>query len=453
MSEEVEEPQPARPSRFKWIALACALIFGLLFLAGHFGWRLPEVKLPEFEGPYRGFYRGKVASDNTLWFIFYEHPQWGLQPLLDGKTLHSNTLKLAVFAPGHSELEVELRFWREEETENGTRIVGLRTLREKVRPMGAYGLIDLELPIHVSLHRMQLTYGGEVIWDGWHQTKKAYLPAPRYTLGSLAVDRMVYISGAAIVCFAAIGVAKEAINRVKAVPRVRSWIVFLAVEAIIVIAAASAWWYIYHVALINVAWTYAPIFLSAFIFGVFIMKPKPDTWFFIKLNDVGEVPQAEIYLCEVAWDGEQPILADISWRDFLRGRRKLVRIDGDPVWWFDVPGTTRDRLYYVKEVREDRWGILARVTGPHQIEIEKFKAELVNIAMLARAYRRTLHELYRTQADKTKEALEEGTKQALLYVSPILVGLGLIAEEEAERRLIEYGVIPKKEEKEEEKHE
>ena len=440
MSEE-EAPQPSRSGRFKWVALACALVFGLLFMAGHFHWSLPEVKLPEFEGPFRGFYRGKVASDNTLWFIFYEHPQWGLQPLLDGKTLHSNTLKLAVFAPGHSELEVELQFWREEETENGTRIIGLRTMREKVRPMGAYGLIDLELPIHVSLHRMNLVYQGEVIWDGYHQTKRAYLPAPRYTLGSLAVDRMVYISGAAFVCFAAIGAAKEAINRVKAVPKVRSWIVFLALEAIIIIAAASAWWYIYHVALINVAWTYAPIFLSAFIFGVFIMKPTPSTWFFIKFYE-GEPPPADIYLCEVVFDeAGQPILADIGWRDFLRGRRKRILVttakEEEPAWYIPVFGSQGNRIYYVEEVAEDRWGIRAIVTSMHQMKIEEFKADLLNVEKLSKAYQENLVKLYRVQAEAEKKALEIGSEMAKQYVIKLLEAMGLISKPEEAEKAVE----------------
>jgi len=450
-TEEVERPRRRWPRRFAWAALAVAIVFGGAYLAGTFGWRLPEVKVPEFEGPFRGFYRGHVAPDSTLWFIFYQHPQWGLQPLLNYRTLHSNTIKLAVFAPGKGEVAVEIRSWLEEETGNGTRVWDERVATERLRPGADFDMIELELPTSHELRQVSLVYGGDVIWRGSHQTKRAYLPAPRYTLGSLAVDRMGYIVGAAFVCFAAIGVAKWAMDRVKTVPKISSWIVLIVMETAIMIAAASAWWYIYNVALINVAWTYAPIFLSAFLFGVYILRGAPDTWFFLRFHDVADLPQVEIWVTDVVWDGEQAILADIGWRDFLRGRRKRVMVkahERQPVWWFRSPTVDGTRLYYVDDVREDRWGIHAQLAGIHQKKIEEYKAGLVAEGATAKALADATLKLYRVEADAKKKAIEEGSKMALLYISKLLVALGLVAEEEARKRLVERGVIPRESEKE-----
>ena len=165
----------------------------------------------------------------------------------------------------------------------------------------------------------------------------------------------------------------------------------------------------------NAAWTYLPIGTAAFIFGLFLVRPKPDTWFFLRLSDLQDPPTAELLMAEVIETEEGPIWAEAGWRDWIRGRRKHIVVvpqEDEAPWWFQVG---RDRLYYIKGLKEGS-DIQVYLAGLHTQDREKYKVGLLSADDLAEVYRKTQRELFKVKANLRKESMKQGAKMAEEYV-------------------------------------
>ena len=82
------------------------LLFAVGFLAQALHLKLPEVKVPEGP-PKAGFYRG-FTGEGALFFVTYQHPQWGEVPLREYGLLRSNSFKLYAFSFSTVDLKLEV---------------------------------------------------------------------------------------------------------------------------------------------------------------------------------------------------------------------------------------------------------------------------------------------------------------------------------------------------------
>jgi len=435
MSEEQQEErreQRRLPDRFKWAVLALAVIFAAVFLVNYFEIEIvpePVGYPPATTGDFKGFYTGTKTADNMLFFVFFDHPNLGVAPLYNYRTLNSDTIKLAIYAPDRKSLEVTLESWLSEETENGTRTWSHRAETIQLVIMPGLGLQEIDLPIDHQVRDYRLLYMDEEIWIGQHKTLASHLPAESETLGERAIDRFLYIGGGVLIAFICILISGKLIKRVKVVPHVPPW---QALAALIIgggVLLIGVRWYIMNVALRSAVLTYIPVAGSAFFFGLWILRPDYDQWFFLKLYDMGEIPAVEIWIYEVLQDGDNVLVAsEYSWGEFLKGSRNIMRIaakEGQANWYYTVPSRSSWRFYYIEDLKNDRWGTHVRLAGQHQKKIEAFKADLVAIEDLSKALTDSKLKYVRLKADSKKTAIEEGAKMAEEYLDKILQALGM----------------------------
>jgi len=322
-----------------------------------------------------------------------------------------------------------LESWLSEETENGTRTWSHRAETIQLVIMPGLGLQEIDLPIDHQVRDYRLLYMDEEIWIGQHKTLASHLPAESETLGERAIDRFLYIGGGVLIAFICILISGKLIKRVKVVPHVPPW---QALAALIIgggVLLIGVRWYIMNVALRSAVLTYIPVAGSAFFFGLWILRPDYDQWFFLKLYDMGEIPAVEIWIYEVLQDGDNVLVAsEYSWGEFLKGSRNIMRIaakEGQANWYYTVPSRSSWRVYYIEDLKNDRWGTHVRLAGQHQKKIEEFKADLVAIEDLSNALTDSKLKYVRLKADSKKTAIEEGAKMAEEYLDKILQALGM----------------------------
>ena len=295
-------------------------------------------------------------------------------------------------------------------------------------------LPEIELPMDTTRRDYRILYGSKEIWVGQHLTLLSHQPANKQTLGERAIDRMIYIFGGLFVAVAAIKLAGVLIERVKVVPYVAPWQALVALLVAGGVILIGAQFYIMRIALRSAALTYIPVSLAAFFFGIHILRPKYDSWYFIEAHDLGEIPSISIYVYEVYTQGGETLLASgYTWGQFIRGhtnRLKITAKEKQPLWYFMVPNSSSSRIYYVDRIMDDQWGVSVKLTGQHQKKIEQFKADIVAMTDLSTALTSSTIELTRLKADTHKRGIEEGARMAEVYVRKILMALHMIQNEE-----------------------
>lgn len=288
---------------------------------------------------------------------------------------------------------------------------------------------EIQLPEAVAYTEVRISYDGTELWLGGHETREEYRMVGRKTASEVAYDRMLFGLGCVVVTLLSLYVVKDLVDRVKVVPHIGGARALMAVQAVFILAVGGSTWYIVNFAVKNILWVYIPIFLCTFLFGIWAFRPKYDIWHFIKLSEIEGVkfPTVEVNRLGIAWDGNDPINAEISWSDFLRGKRErvLVKSKGDrPNWWIDVTNSsTRDRLHYVESAKTDRHGFNIALSPIHQKSLEEYKAGLVSIERLGQELAAETKKRIRAQADSIKNAYELAAELSTNWIAEVLAAM------------------------------
>jgi len=428
----------------KWKRLLFAF-FMLVVLVAVAGVAVKYFEIPEIGElqPYQGFYKGIIAKDKTVFFFFYEHPQFGLQPLREYGTLHSNELIVYAFAPlKDGEANLTLVSYRLE-TQEIVEKIGNETVKRRVQvpvdnqtetfyislSTNTFRESRIELNTAKQLRHYEIYYNGELLFQFKHLTYKAYLPAPKYTLGTLFLDRLAYIIGTMTVCLLAFATAKAVYNHMKYVPDLPRWLIALLPTLIVIIAGTGVFFIVYYFALVEAAYTFIPIFVCAFVFGLYLVRRRPDVWYLTKVTSIDQ-PTKQFAALEVIADQGKYYMVG-GWRDWLRGRRKEIAFKGDgPVWYFQIEGTN-DRQYYFRDIAEFEDKLLIELAPQHYMEVEAWRSGMLEAENLAEAYRRERRLRYELMAKQKEESIREARE----YVKRILQGImrGRLPKEEAEK--------------------
>ena len=425
------------PRKLVYLTLFFAVIGAISFTLNYFNVKFEVPWVEELAPPRGGFYRGFVG-EGVLFFATYSDPRWGEIPLQEYDTLHSNTFTLYAFSFRTRDVTLEVVTYlvrnetRTVQEGNTTRTVTVevsydhRTVKVPVHVIAnSFTKVDVNLPTSTTRRHAEIRLNGRVLFKFYHETWRAYLPAPRYTLGTLMLDRLAYIVGTMITCLFAFACSKLAMNRVKYVPEMPRWLIAILPTALLILGAAGAYYIVYYYALLEASYTYIPIFILSWIFGLYLVRPQPAIWYLSKITSINQ-PTKRLEALEVIPGGNHFYQVG-GWRDFLRGRRRevvlLAEEDEEP-WWFQIEGS-EDRFIHYQDILESEDRLAIKVAPVHMMSVEQWQIGMLEVKGLAEAFEKTKRELYRVKASAKKQAIEEGARLSEQYVAKILEGIGL----------------------------
>jgi len=405
--------------------LLCVILFFVILSVASLALNYFNVKFefPEMEMPPKGFYKG-FTGNGILFFITWIHPQFDEVPLRKYGTLHSNQLYIYAFSFSSKDVELEIVSYliryenRTIKEGNVTRTetvevpYDVRTLKVPIHVIAnSFTKTEVELPTSKQERRVDIKLGGRTVFTFKHETWRAYLPAPRYTFGTLFLDRLGYMIGTMIVCFLAFIAAKITVNRVKYVPEMPRWAIAILPSALLFMLAFGVIYIVYYYALVEASYTYVPIFLIAWIFGLYMMRPRPTVfWFYKRLKPYRIRKKVRVPIEVVEDHGRFYTIS--GWRDFLLGRRKEIVIDRSEQY-ISYDDFTQDREYYFEEMKENEDKIYVKVAGPEFDDIDAYESGLLKVENLSSEKEYYRQEMLRLQAEgeaevdkRVKEALE-----------------------------------------------
>ena len=428
---ELQLPPEARPhGRERWkkrlailaVVFLALIALGILIQATQLQispW--PEEYEEVMAPPKPGFYTGYCAGD--VWvFLFYEHPQYGLRPLRGGDLVPTDELIFYFLAFEDTKAEIRLEEYMPELRGNVTVKLENRTYRDMVHCLGRHitGPVRVQLDSAATMKTLDVYVNGQMVVRLRHKTFPAFLTAGYYTLGSLEMDRAGFVVLTALVCAIAMGFSRATIGKIKYVPDIPRWAVIL-LFCIILGIAGLAWWLIRYYALIRAAHLSIPIGFFIYIYGLYLMRSRPNEFYFSKMYVGGGTPRKDILMFQVTAkrsEGEFE-LAPESWREVLKaillGRRKILELrtpDGfTPLWCIDLGGG--DREYIFQDIEEVDGRIVVTVAGLHALDVERWTYELIGVQDLARdkeQLRRQLHELRATMELEIDKRTQENIR-------------------------------------------
>ena len=437
------------PHRLLYVIFFFAVIAAASFTLEYLDIRLELPGFEELTPPRGGFYKG-FAGEGVLFFATYEHPNYGEAALREYAELHSDTFRIYAFSFSTRDILLEVVSYlvrmenRTVRTGNVTRTETVevpydqRTVKVPIHTIAnSFTKIDVELPTSVKERRVDIRLDSRTIFTFKHETWKAYIPAPRYTLGTLFLDRLAYMAGTMLVCLLAFAVAKVTINRIKYVPEMPRWVLAVLPSILMFLAGFGAFFIVYYYALLEAAYTFIPIFVVSFFFALYVMRPKPTTWFLGKVVNT-EQPTKRLEMIEVTQD-ENKWWTMMGWRDFLRGHRYEVVLKGngdDPAWWFQIENSN-DRYIVIDDWEETEDKVVIKVAPIHEKEIEAWQSGLIETKSLADSLHDAKRKYYGLLARSKREAIEEGARLSEEYVGKILEAIGLKEKEEKREAKVE----------------
>ena len=283
------------PRRLLYVILIFATLSAVAFTLDYFNIRLQLPSFEELTPPRGGFYRG-FTGKGVLFFITYESPQYGECPLVKYSTLHSNKFNLYAFSFSTRDITLEVETYlvrfenRTVKEGNITRTetvevpYDIQTFKVPIHTIAnSFTKTEVELPTTLKKRRVDIKLDGRTIFTFKHETWRAYIPAPRYTFGTLFLDRLAYMAGTTLVCLLAFAVAKATINRIKYVPEMPRWVIAFLPTILLMLAAFGAIYIVYYYALLEAAYTLIPIFILAWVYGLYLVRPKPIIWYLSKI--------------------------------------------------------------------------------------------------------------------------------------------------------------------------
>lgn len=359
----------------------------------------PSIKTYDIPTPEKGFFLGARTQEAFI-FPFYEHPDAGLAPLKPFETLYSNSLTLyaLAFGKGHEEtLNIQMFYVEVLILENETRETK-RDIQEFgfVLSLSQYKITEnvLELPTHLREYTIELYSEDErQIFMFKHETHPLYLPARKYTLGNLFMDRLAYVVSALMITLVALGFSKVTVDKRKVVPRLGVgtglWLMTMA----FIVLYISAKVLIYKFGLLNIWWTYLPLIFSSYLFGFAILKPSAIILYFMKTID-SNVPTKEVDSISAVKRQNRFYNAKISWRAFLIGKEEQIDFQGEYYWYWHIKDSD-DRIYIHKSISKDDL-LKVELAGIHFKDVDEFLSELTtvtNISEQKETFRKELLEL------------------------------------------------------------
>lgn len=376
------------------------VIIGVFILLGLviFVYR-PSLKTYPLPTPKEGFILGAKTKYSFV-FPFYEHPKEGLAPLSPLETLYSNKLILFCLAYQDRSSEIiRIRMFqqKEVETENGTQVV-IRNEEEfsYTLSMTQFKIVEneLELSTHYETYKIELYLKDDNrIFVFYHLTHPSYLPAERYTLGSLQSDRMVYLFTVVLFALFCIGLSKITVDRRKIIPQIRIGTALWLSSIFILILLFAGEFLIYYYGLMSVWWTYLPLGIISYVFGFAILRPSTIMLYFMKTIEA-HVPTKEMDSLMVVKKENDFYNANISWKDFMAGKEEKIDFEEEYYWYWRIKNSD-DRVYIYKSITRGDI-IKVELAGVHFKDVDEFLSELIkvtNISEQKEIFRKELLEL------------------------------------------------------------
>jgi len=420
LQEEKREDEDMNvPKKLLYVILFFSVLSAVSFALNYFNVRF---ELPEMEMPPKGFYKG-FTGDGVLFFITWIHPQYDEVPLREYSTLHSNKFNLYAFSFRSRDVTLEIVSYlvryenRTIKEGNVTRTetvevpYDLQTMKVSIHVIAnSFTKTEVELPTSTQERKVDLKIKGRKVFSFKHETWKAYLPAPRFTFGTLFLDRLAYMSGTTIICLLAFAAAKITVSRVKYVPEMPRWAIAILPSIGMFLLAFGVIYIVYYYALIEASLTYIPIFVIAWVFGLYMMRPRPTVfWLYKRLKPYKVRKKKRVPLEVVEHGGKFYTIS--GWRDFLRGKRKEIVIDRSEQY-IAYDDFTQDREYFFEEIMETDDRIIVKVAGPEFDDIDSYESGLLKIENLSREKEYYRQELLKKEAEGEAE-VDRRVKEAL----------------------------------------
>jgi len=457
------------PRKLLYVILIFAVIAAASFTLDYFNVKFEMPGFEELTPPRTGFYRG-FTGDGVLFFATYSHPNFGEIPLVQYSTLHSNKFNLYAFSFSTKDITLEVVTYLVR-IENRTVREGNTTRTETVEipydqrivkvPVhviaNSFSKVEVELPTSLEERQAEIQLNGRTLFKFKHETWKAYVPAPKFTLGTLFLDRLAYMAATTLVVFVAIAFSKLAVRHLKAIPEFPRWALAILPTVFLILGGFGVFFIIYYYALLEASYILAIIFVVALVYGVFINRPKPDSLLLLKfpvavkdinIEEIENNPEMAEQVIFKITSGIEPMLMEIvedekgvfmvpSWLGLLRRIRTPVKFIGNHGSIIENKdlGITVALCTDVQESDGEEKIFLA---GPEVHGKLAYMAGLLSTEQLNKALEVVIQKLYEMKANKDKEVLERAIDLSSIWAEQILEPLGL---------------APKKEEKETEKSE
>jgi hypothetical protein len=337
--------------------------------------------------PEAGLY-GKVRG-RTLYVLFMRHPQTGeLLPIRDYDTLYSNTITLYALTLGDA-ATVKVTFYSYQLEQQGNTTI---KVNEEVR---SYDVVikprvfikeSLTLPTHMEKTIVEIKVDGYTLFTIYHMTHPQFIEIPkRYTFGTFMADVSVYIIGAAVVIFSSLLASKKVIDKVKVTPKAHPAVGVMLVGYIGFAMYLVIDVMIYTLGVTSATWTYIPIGVVAFIFGLFLIQAPRKKLICTKVM-AAERPQKGFREIEYVEKEGCMYVAKITLADFIRGRQRILELkpetETDPKWLWE---TDQDdvKIASYKEIQEEPDKVTVILQGLHARDVEEVLAEIKSTEDLA----------------------------------------------------------------------
>jgi len=349
--------------------------------------------------PFSGFYRGEIAPDKTLFFFFWNHPQYGMTPLLYGQTLHSNELEIYVYAPLVQNRNVTLilkcyKIFKINETLEEKALAKPILILEIPALERDWGYKKIQLPITDKTLLYEVYYKNQKIFEFKYLTLKSYIPAPRFTLGSLFMRTSTYIFATTIICLIALLFAKLSIDRVGYVPKIPTWFIAIAPSLLIAFIGFGIYLIVYEFAVVNANITLIPSFAIFYFISLYALRKKPIIFYLMRILSLDNMVKS-LYELPVLIKDNEIVLCSNSWKDFILGRKTKVELIGEK-WYWKVEDSN-DRIYVYDDIVERDGKLIIELAPLHERDVEAIIQEIITAESIAQAY----HELQRDYADLT----------------------------------------------------
>ena len=200
-------------------------------------------------------------------------------------------------------------------------------------------------------------------------------------------------------------------NRVKYVPEMPRWAIGILPSVLIGLVSFGAFWIVYYYALLEAAYTYIPIFIIAWLFSLYLMRPRPTVfWLYKRLKPYKARKKRRVPIEVIENNGR--FYAIFGWRDFLRGKRREIVIDRSE-HYITYDDFTQDREYFFEEIMETDDRIVVKVAGPEFDDLDAYESGVLKVEQLSREKEYYRQELLKKEAEgeaevdrRVKEALE-----------------------------------------------